>query len=91
MNPWHGVGEWEPIGSLNRARRLVYNAVSVYRHERNEAKREEPNSWCFKNGESCDLKQYFHETKSQWPLPMAFDPQWRPIDKSSTTADSSAY
>lgn len=23
MNPWHGVGQWQPLGSLNRARRLV--------------------------------------------------------------------
>ena len=79
MNPWHGVEGWEPIGSLNRARRLVYNAVSTYRHEKNEEKRTEPDSWCFEPGAQCDLNQYFHRTKSHWPLPMTFDPQWKPV------------
>ena len=76
MNPWHGVGEWQPLGSLNRARRLVYNAVSSYRHKQNEAPRIEPNGWCLSGDDSCDQKQYFYQTKSTWPLPRIFDPQW---------------
>ena len=79
MNPWHGVGDWEPLGSLNRARRLVYNAVSAYRHGKNEAQREEPDSWCLGVNKQCNLDRYFHKTKSQWPLPMRFDSQRKPI------------
>lgn len=80
MNPWHGVGEWQPLGSLNRARRLVYNAVSQYRHGQNKAERVEPTSWCLTSDESCDLNEYFHRTKSTWPLPRNFDPQWKPLN-----------
>jgi hypothetical protein len=32
MNPWHGVGDWEPIGSLNRAigtKRMKLNELSL--------------------------------------------------------------
>ena len=45
MNPWHGVGEWEPLGSLNRSRRLVYFAVSKFRHEQNKAQFSDPKDW----------------------------------------------
>jgi hypothetical protein len=79
MNPWHGVGEWQPLGSLNRARRLVYNAVSTYRHKHNEAPRIKPNNWCLVAGDSCDQNQSLNQTKSTWPLPRMFDPQWTPL------------
>jgi hypothetical protein len=78
MNPWHGVDDWQPLGSLNRARRLVYNAVSSYRHKQNEAKRFEPTSWCLEQDSQCDLSQYFNQSKSKWPLPRSFDPLYRP-------------
>lgn len=84
MNPWHGVDDWEPLGSLNRARRLVYNAVSAFRHEKNEEKRIEPDSWCLSPDRQCNLDAYFHKTKSKWPLPMKFDSQRQPIDDSGT-------
>ncbi|QLC72581.1 catalase family protein [Pseudomonas sp. LPB0260] len=35
FNPWHSLPEHRPIGGLNRLRKAVYEAVSVYRHERN--------------------------------------------------------
>ncbi|WP_317932937.1 catalase family protein [Halioxenophilus sp. WMMB6] len=60
MNPWHGVGEWQPLGSLNRARRLVYHAVSQYRHSQNRAPVFEPDSWCLEQGEACNTSQFFH-------------------------------
>lgn len=80
MNPWHGVGKWEPVGSLNRARRLVYNAVSQYRHKQNDVQRQEPTSWCFENDKTCDLDHYFHHTKSKWPLARCFDASIKLVD-----------
>ncbi|WP_371228221.1 catalase family protein [Pseudomonas sp. QE6] len=34
-NPWHALPEHRPIGGINRLRKAVYEAVSVYRHQRN--------------------------------------------------------
>jgi hypothetical protein len=79
MNPWHGVGQWQPLGSLNRARRLVYNAVSGFRHKQNEVERYEPTNWCLEQNSQCDVSKYFNVTKSTWPLPRTFDPLYRPI------------
>lgn len=36
FNPWHALPEHRPIGGINRLRKAVYEAVSAYRHERNE-------------------------------------------------------
>ncbi|WP_217474262.1 catalase family protein [Stutzerimonas stutzeri] len=36
FNPWHALPEHRPIGGINRLRRAVYEAISAYRHERNE-------------------------------------------------------
>ncbi|WP_454255437.1 catalase family protein [Pseudomonas sp. Marseille-Q8238] len=36
FNPWHALPEHRPIGGINRLRKAVYEAVSVYRHERND-------------------------------------------------------
>ncbi|MCG4455322.1 catalase family protein [Pseudomonas sp. MMS21-TM103] len=35
FNPWHSLPEHRPIGGINRLRKVVYSAVSVYRQERN--------------------------------------------------------
>lgn len=81
MNPWHGVGQWRPEGSLNRARRVVYNAVSKYRHDKNQAPRVEPDSWCIEgSSEPCTPTQGLHVTKPTWPLPRCFDSLYRPLD-----------
>lgn len=45
FNPWHALPEHRPLGSLNRARRVIYQAVSKFRHENNKAKREEPTDY----------------------------------------------
>ncbi|WP_323845523.1 catalase family protein [Microbulbifer magnicolonia] len=82
MNPWHGVDDWRPLGSLNKARRLVYHAVSEFRHRENGAAASEPDSWCLEGGNDCDLSEVFHRTKPTWPLPRCFDPQYRPADGS---------
>lgn len=42
FTPWHSLPEHRPLGSLSRARRLVYQEISRFRHERNDAPREEP-------------------------------------------------
>ncbi len=42
FTPWHSLPEHTPLGSINRARRVVYEIISKYRHERNNAPRREP-------------------------------------------------
>lgn len=37
FNPWHALPEHRPIGGINRLRKAVYEAISVYRHDRNAA------------------------------------------------------
>jgi hypothetical protein len=40
--PWHTLPAHEPLGGINRTRRVVYEAVSRVRHELNGTVREEP-------------------------------------------------
>lgn len=40
--PWHALPEHKPLGAVNRARRVVYTAVSKLRHGLNGASRLEP-------------------------------------------------
>jgi hypothetical protein len=40
--PWHALPEHKPLGMVNRARRVVYTAVSKARHGLNGASRSEP-------------------------------------------------
>ncbi len=42
INPWHTLVEHRPLGGINRVRRVVYEAISEYRHARNHAPRTEP-------------------------------------------------
>jgi hypothetical protein len=42
FNPWRCLSEHRPLGGISRARRQVYQALSQFRHERNEAPRSEP-------------------------------------------------
>ena len=42
FTPWHSLPEHTPLGSINRARRVVYEIISTYRHERNNEPRREP-------------------------------------------------
>jgi hypothetical protein len=41
-NPWHCLIEHQPVGGINRARRLVYNATIKKRLERNKIDYQEP-------------------------------------------------
>lgn len=42
FNPWHSLPDHRPLGGLNRARKLVYESLSRFRHERNDEKEFEP-------------------------------------------------
>ena len=39
---WHAIPEHRPLGGINRARKLVYRAISEFRHQMNHAPRVEP-------------------------------------------------
>lgn len=43
--PWHSLPAHRPLGGINRARKIVYNAISTFRHEYNKVARKEPTSW----------------------------------------------
>ena len=45
FTPWHCLPEHTPLGALGRARKLVYDAISAYRHEANQVVRREPVDW----------------------------------------------
>ena len=42
FNPWRCVAEHRPLGGISRARKQVYQALSIFRHEKNQAPRVEP-------------------------------------------------
>ena len=42
FTPWHTLDAHEPLGSINAARRVVYEMISSLRHELNHARRREP-------------------------------------------------
>lgn len=44
FTPWHALPEHRPLGGINRARKIVYQAISIFRHEYNHTPRKEPNS-----------------------------------------------
>jgi hypothetical protein len=45
FTPWHCLPEHRPLGALNRARKVVYDTMSVFRHEANHLPRREPVDW----------------------------------------------
>lgn len=45
FNPWHALAEHRPLGGVNRARRVVYSAISKERHEMNGEVMREPNGY----------------------------------------------
>lgn len=45
FTPWHALPEHRPLGGINRARKIVYDAISAFRHEHNHTPRKEPDSW----------------------------------------------
>lgn len=45
FSPWHALPEHRPLGGINRARKVIYDAISQFRHEYNHVTRVEPESW----------------------------------------------
>lgn len=45
FTPWHSLPAHRPLGGINRARKIVYDAISTFRHARNNVVRREPSSW----------------------------------------------
>lgn len=45
FTPWHSLPAHRPLGGINRARKIVYDVISAFRHERNHVIRREPTSW----------------------------------------------
>jgi catalase len=42
FNAWHSLPEHQPLGSFNRARKIAYEALSKYRHDKNQIPMFEP-------------------------------------------------
>lgn len=84
MNPWHGTKGWLPLGSLSKARRLVYRAVSQFRHQQNKVIASEPTSWCLHNSETCNLADIFHVLPPPRPPAVCFDSMYTPLDGSNS-------
>jgi hypothetical protein len=42
FTPWHALPEHRPLGAINRARKVIYEALSARRHELNQVPRREP-------------------------------------------------
>jgi hypothetical protein len=45
FTPWHAVPEHQPLGGINRVRKVVYETSSRIRHELNDAIRSEPSGF----------------------------------------------
>lgn len=45
FTPWHALPEHRPLGGINRARKVIYEAISTRRHAHNRAPRKEPDDW----------------------------------------------
>ena len=42
FNPWHSLPDHQPLGGINRARKVIYETLSKFRHEKNHAAITEP-------------------------------------------------
>ena len=42
FSPWHAVTDHRPLGSINEARRVVYDRIAALRHRENGVERREP-------------------------------------------------
>lgn len=45
FSPWRCLPQHQPLGVISRARRVVYERISQYRHEQNHKPRVEPTGW----------------------------------------------
>ncbi|MDB5764452.1 MAG: hypothetical protein JWQ21_3447 [Herminiimonas sp.] len=52
--PWHSLPEHRPLGGINRARRVVYRTISMFRHAQNNVPMQEPAGFDIeKSGAEC--------------------------------------
>jgi hypothetical protein len=63
FTPWRCLPEHRPLGGINRCRKTAYQAISVFRHERNAARRAEPTQRDFDL--FCENKATIERTKGQ--------------------------
>jgi hypothetical protein len=42
FTPWHSLPEHRPLGGTNRARKFIYEFISLFRHQQNQTPRKEP-------------------------------------------------
>ncbi len=42
FTPWHALPEHRPLGGINRARKVIYDLISTFRHKENNQPRREP-------------------------------------------------
>lgn len=42
FTPWHALPEHRPLGGINRARKVIYDLISTFRHKENKQLRREP-------------------------------------------------
>ena len=42
FTPWHALPEHRPLGGVNRARKVIYDLISTFRHQKNNQPRTEP-------------------------------------------------
>jgi hypothetical protein len=47
FTPWHALPEHRPLGGINRAREVIYEAISTQRHTYNREPRREPDDWAW--------------------------------------------
>lgn len=45
FNPWHSIPEHQPLGGINRVRRVIYNTLSNFRHQHNHEPQGEPTNY----------------------------------------------
>ena len=45
FTPWHALPEHRPLGGINRGRKVIYNVMSKFRHDRNGEPVFEPENW----------------------------------------------
>ncbi len=45
FNPWHSLPAHRPLGGINRARRIIYETLSQFRHKQNNAPVHEPSDY----------------------------------------------
>ena len=45
FTPWQALPEHRPLVGVNRARKIIYQAISIFRHEYNHTIRKEPHSY----------------------------------------------